>query len=58
MKPSLTLLRKLMANPTPKLTQQQLNNLADARNKNIGTTGTNSINAKVQGNKGKQLNPN
>lgn len=47
-----------MANSTPKLTQQQLNNRSDALNKNIGTTGTNPINAKVQGNKGKQLNPN
>lgn len=47
-----------MANPTPKHTQQQLNDRSDARNKNIGTTGTNPINAKGHGNTGKQLNPN
>ena len=41
-----------------KPTQQQLNHHSDALNKNRGTTGTNSTNAKVQGNKGKQLNPN
>jgi len=41
-----------------KPTQQQLNHRADALNKNHGTSGTNTTNAKVQGNKGKQLNPN
>lgn len=40
------------------LTQQQLNDRADALNKNKGTTGTNLVNAKVHGNRGKQLNPN
>lgn len=39
-------------------TQQQLNDRADALNKNGGTTGTNAINAKVHGNRGKQKNPN
>ncbi|WP_331344644.1 hypothetical protein [Cellvibrio sp. UBA7661] len=42
----------------PQLTQQQLNHKADMLNKNIGTSGTNPTNAKVHGNKGKQLNPN
>lgn len=40
------------------LTQQQLNQRADALNNNKGTSGTNPTNAKVQGNRGKQLNPN
>ncbi len=39
-------------------TQQQQNNRADALNTNRGTTGTNPVNAHVQGNRGKQLNPN
>lgn len=39
-------------------TQQQLNHRADALNKNTGTSGTNSVNAKAHGNRGKQLNPN
>ena len=53
-----------MAKQNPKqstqqsLTQQQLNHHADALNPNYGTSGTNPINAKVHGNRGKQLNPN
>jgi len=47
-----------MAKPTPKLTQQQLNNRSDAHNQNIGTPGTNRINATGHGNTGTQLNPN
>lgn len=39
-------------------TQQQLDHHADALNKNKGTSGTNPVNAKAQGNRGKQLNPN
>lgn len=38
--------------------QVQLNHRADALNKNRGTPGTNPTNAKVHGNRGKQLNPN
>jgi hypothetical protein len=38
--------------------QAQLNHRADALNKNRGTSGTNPTNAKVHGNRGKQLNPN
>jgi len=37
---------------------QQANHRADSLNKNKGTSGTNSTNAKVHGNRGKQLNPN
>ncbi len=40
------------------LTKQQANQRADALNKNKGTSGTNPTNAKVHGNRGKQLNPN
>jgi hypothetical protein len=40
------------------LTKQQQNHRADALNKNSGTSGTNPVNAKVHGNRGKQLNPN
>lgn len=40
------------------LTKQQTNHRADALNKNKGTSGTNPTNAKVNGNRGKQLNPN
>jgi len=40
------------------LTQQQLNDRANALNKNAGTSGTNPVNAHVHGNRGKQLNPN
>lgn len=39
-------------------TQQQRNHRADALNNNKGTSGTNPVNAKVHGNRGKQLNPN
>lgn len=39
-------------------TQQQLDHRADTLNKNRGTPGTNLVNAKVHGNRGKQLNPN
>lgn len=38
--------------------QAQINHRADALNKNRGTSGTNPTNAKVHGNRGKQLNPN
>lgn len=41
-----------------KSTQQQRNHRSDALNKNRGTSGTNPTNAQVQGNRGKQLNPN
>ena len=41
-----------------KPTQQQLDHHANQLNKNVGTKGQNNANAKVQGNKGKQLNPN
>ena len=39
-----------------KVTAQQ--NQANQSNTNKGTTGTNKQNAQVQGNKGKQMNPN
>lgn len=39
-------------------TQQQRNHRADTLNNNKGTSGTNPVNAKVHGNRGKQLNPN
>ncbi|WP_169130201.1 hypothetical protein [Aromatoleum evansii] len=39
-------------------TQQQLDHRNNQRNPNYGTTGTNPANAKVNGNRGKQLNPN
>jgi hypothetical protein len=42
----------------PPQTQQQLNHRADTLNRNLGTSGTNPANAKVHGNRGKQLNPN
>lgn len=41
-----------------KPTQQQLNHRADALNANRGTSGTNVTNAQVNGNRGRQLNPN
>ena len=34
------------------------NQRSDAKNPNYGTTGTNPINARVHGNRGKQQNPN
>lgn len=34
------------------------NHKADQANRNKGTTGTNPVNAKVDGNRGKQKNPN
>ena len=40
------------------LTQQQRNYRANMLNANPGTSGTNLINAKAHGNRGKQLNPN
>ncbi len=49
-----------MAKPTPspnKTQEQQNNHRADSRNKNRGTSGTNPTNAKVHGNRGKQLQP-
>lgn len=42
----------------PRPTQQHLDDRADALNKNRGTSGTNAVNAKVHGNRGKQLDPN
>lgn len=39
-----------------KITPQ--NNQANMQNPNKGSSGTNSQNAKVHGNRGKQLNPN
>jgi hypothetical protein len=39
-----------------KITPQQ--NQANQQNANKGTSGTNKQNSQVQGNKGKQLNPN
>lgn len=39
-------------------TQQQQNHRADSLNNNRGTNGTNQTNAKVHGNRGKQINPN
>ncbi|MNF64445.1 hypothetical protein D3C84_461770 [compost metagenome] len=38
--------------------RQQQNDRANALNNNRGTSGTNSTNAHVHGNRGKQLNPN
>ncbi len=38
--------------------RQQQNDRANGLNNNRGTTGTNRTNAHVQGNRGKQLNPN
>lgn len=40
------------------MTQQQLDHHSNQRNPNYGTTGTNPANAKVNGNRGEQLNPN
>lgn len=39
-------------------TQQQKNHHANQLNTNKGTSGTNRPNAQVNGNRGKQLNPN
>ena len=38
--------------------QQQLDHHADTLNDNKGTSGTNITNAKMQGNRGKLMNPN
>ncbi|WP_459621902.1 hypothetical protein [Burkholderia sp. 3C] len=38
--------------------KKQSEHRADALNPNKGTSGTNKTNAKVHGNRGKQLNPN
>ncbi|MBF8164727.1 hypothetical protein IVE04_26580 [Pseudomonas mendocina] len=38
--------------------RQQHNHRSDALNNNRGTSGTNPTNARVHGNRGKQLNPN
>lgn len=40
------------------MTQQQLDHHSNQRNPNYGTPGTNAANAAVNGNRGKQLNPN
>lgn len=46
-----------MSTPTKSaLTQHQLTHKANMLNKNMGTPGTNLTNAKVHGNRGKQLN--
>jgi hypothetical protein len=42
----------------PSQRQAQINHRADALNNNRGTSGTNTTNAMVHGNRGKQLNPN
>ncbi|PCR94581.1 hypothetical protein CP336_19680 [Pseudomonas fluorescens] len=48
-----------MSKSTPSnLNHQQQNDRAKALNNNRGTTGSNSTNAHVHGNRGKQLNPN
>jgi hypothetical protein len=39
-------------------TKSQANHKANQANKNKGTSGVNKANAKVHGNRGKQLNPN
>ncbi len=39
-------------------TKKQAEHRGDALNQNKGTSGTNKTNAKVHGNRGKQLNPN
>ena len=39
-------------------TKQQTNHRSDTLNQNKGTSGTNKVNAKVHGNRGKQMNPN
>ena len=49
-----------MAKQTPshtKLQQRQINHRADSLNPNRGTSGTSLTNAKVHGNRGKQLQP-
>lgn len=38
--------------------KKQNNHKANQANANKGTSGTNSVNSKVNGNRGKQLNPN
>lgn len=40
------------------MSKQQNNHKANQGNANEGTSGTNQAYAKVQGNKGKQMNPN
>lgn len=40
------------------MTTQQNNHKANQNNPNKGTSGTNPVYDKVQGNRGKQLNPN
>lgn len=37
---------------------KQNNHKSNQANSNKGTTGTNTVNSKVHGNRGKQLNPN
>jgi len=39
------------------MTQLQKNQRSDALNNNKGTSGNNHVNAKVHGNRGKQLDP-
>jgi hypothetical protein len=40
------------------MSNQNNNHKTNQGNTNKGTSGTNPLNAKVQGNKGKQMNPN
>jgi len=47
-----------MAKPASKNNQQQQNDRANALNPNYGSSGNNGTNARVHGNRGKQLNPN
>lgn len=42
----------------PPMTQQELDHHSNQRNPNYGTSGNNTSNAAVHGNRGKQLNPN
>lgn len=47
-----------MKSSSKTMTQQQLNRRADALNPNKGTSGQNTVNAHVHGNRGAQMNPN
>jgi hypothetical protein len=47
-----------MKNSSKPMTQQQLNHRAAALNPNKGTSGQNTANAHVNGNRGAQMNPN
>lgn len=47
-----------MAKQSTSNNQQQQNDRANALNPNYGSSGNNGTNARVHGNRGKQLNPN